>query len=173
MVPSIDLTMDFQHNTLPHAAPLPSSKATGKYREGDANPSTGAALMTGLMADPRVMKGSTYAGKAKGAKGTNATTAVGMKTAWPGKKSVRGAWNESRAATPPPPEGRVSTHLQTDEYIEVLYAHSGEVQASQTYAFLDKPTDPLFNPVSPRALSPFSSSLLTPDPTPPPPLPFL
>ena len=143
---------DFQYNAQPHPAPIPSSTKGGKakFRESELDPSTNGVIMSGLMADPRVMKGNTYAGKPKskpGPAGTVTATAVSMaKTGWPGKKTIR-KWNESRASTPPPPEGRISTQLQTEEYIEVLYTHSGTVQASQTYTFFDKPDEPLFNPV--------------------------
>lgn len=99
--------------------------------------------MAGLMADPRVVRGSTKSGGVVGGGKSGKRLSA---QATPGVKRVpRERWSESRAPTPPPLDGRLHCLLQTDDYIEILTNQSGNLQQTQTSAFLDRPEEPLFN----------------------------
>ena len=127
------------YSTQPHAAPIPGSRP--KFRESETILATNGALTAGLLADPRVMKGSSYA-----IKGGQTKTRLQTVAPSPGRRA-RVKWTESRAPTPPTAEGRTHCLLQTDEYIEILQNNAGSVQQTQTSSFADRPSDPLFNRV--------------------------
>ena len=128
--------MDYSYSTQPHAAPLPQPGGKrAKFRDeaeagGDGNG------ISGLMADPRVMRGSTYVAKDGGGKNVSSSTntskhgpgAPGKSNAAAAKggnnkthKEGRKKWTESRASTPPPLPGRAHTALMTDEFVEVYF----------------------------------------------------
>lgn len=144
--------MDYQYSAQPHAAPIGpggDKRRNQKFREQDASSSSNG--IAGLMADPRVIRGSTYSTKPTN-KGTQAQSSGNTQqlSSEPGrtKKGTRRKWVESRVPTPPPVEGRENLHIQTDEYVEVLYSRPEERAAeSQTLAIMDRPSTPLFRRV--------------------------
>lgn len=119
---------EFSYTSEPRAAPM---KGKGKYRneneqEGSIN----------IAADPRVVRGSTYA--AKVSTGPPNKT----KTLRRGRGATLGT---KRSSTPPPVPGRSHMDIQTDEVLEELTDKPIEMDMeTQTPALHDRPPSPLF-----------------------------
>ena len=129
------------YSAQPRPAPLPNvggESNRGKYR----GPLPGGLLSAGLMADPRVLKGSNY--NVRQGDSGKSVVKQGVARAQ-GKRASKTRWTEARIPTPPPVEGRINCLLQTDEYIEILANQSSLIQQTQTNAIMDRPSEPLFN----------------------------
>ena len=119
---------EFSYTSEPRAAPM---KGKGKYRneneqEGSIN----------IAADPRVVRGSTYAAK------VSTGPANKTKTLRRGRGAALGT---KRSSTPPPVPGRSHMDIQTDEVLEELTDKPIEMDMeTQTPAIHDRPPSPLF-----------------------------
>ena len=125
---------DYSYSAAPAAAPV---KSRQKYRD-DENAGPESSQVMNLMADPRVVRGSTYAAKV-----VTATGKADM--AKRNKQMPRRKVGTRRSSTPPPVDGRAHMDIQTDDVLEELTDRPIELDAeTQTPAMADRPPSPLF-----------------------------
>jgi len=130
----------FSYSTQPHAAPV---KRKAKYRE-DAEPEIPS--VANVMADPRIVRGNTYAAKVMTSSLKREQEALRYEKERRLKTDrLKRSGEVLRSSTPPPVEGRMHMDIQTDDFLEELTDRPIEVDVeTQTQPFLDKPSEPLF-----------------------------
>lgn len=136
----------FSYSTQPHAAPV---KRRPKYREENADGLESRTMPINLMNDARIVRGNTYAARVltNGLKREQDLIKSDNDRRTQTERMKKKGTNSSRATTPPPVEGRVHMDIQTEDFLEELTDRPIEIDAeTQTQAYLDQPSAPLFVP---------------------------
>jgi radial spoke head protein 3 len=125
----------FEYSTQPHAAPVKRKK----YRDG--NEENAVEMATNLMADPRVIRGNTYAPKVMTASLKNDLERSNKKVPIKDRKVAP----HRRVGTPPAVDGRTHMTMQTEDFLEEITDRPIEQDVeTQTHPSMDRPASPLF-----------------------------
>ncbi|CAM9455603.1 unnamed protein product [Ectocarpus sp. 4 AP-2014] len=149
----------FTYSSEPQAVPSKRSTVRSKYREGAATAYDAAQWIdendllasNNIMYDRRVVRGNTYAAQVV----TQSAQRESLRLRQEHERRMRlEALRRRQAAefsnmprTPPPVEGRMHMDAQTEDFLEELTDRPVETSIeTQTEAFMDRPSSPLFVP---------------------------
>ncbi|CAM9695419.1 unnamed protein product, partial [Ectocarpus sp. 8 AP-2014] len=149
----------FTYSSEPQAVPSKRSTVRSKYREDAATAPDAAQWIdendllasNNIMYDRRVVRGNTYAAQVV----TQSAQRESLRLRQEHERRMRlEALRRRQAAefsnmprTPPPVEGRMHMDAQTEEFLEELTDRPVETSIeTQTEAFMDRPSSPLFVP---------------------------
>ncbi|CAN0367366.1 unnamed protein product, partial [Ectocarpus fasciculatus] len=149
----------FTYSSEPQAVPSKRSNVRSKYREDAATVPDAAQWIdendllasNNIMYDRRVVRGNTYAAQVV----TQSAQRESLRLRQEHERRMRlEALRRRQAAefsnmprTPPPVEGRMHMDAQTEEFLEELTDRPVETSIeTQTEAFMDRPSSPLFVP---------------------------